>query len=633
MPSPQEMPDGTAAFASISDTITIAKKLPSDEELRRILKAVTKVTHHNLWNAGQRWLENSRKERGRFHSLNIVDTIFPLTKQGAPSDQALPINVRPEDATDIEPLFDAIDSDEGHLYLIGEGGIGKTTSMVKIMQRTYDDDTFHEDGKKPIPLFIELSRAPLSYGKWYENSESSFILYEIYRQLRSDRSIFQLGQATVETPAAIENIRELLCRKTEKPEFLLLLDGLNEVAISIPTEAPAGFNYSIYLMISREITKVLREFHNVRVILTSRTDDTEIRCDGDGYHIDKLTLTGVDKETIEAYLSGRDFSAEVIGHIKENDNLLDCLRIPLFLTMYGSLHETEGISTRGEILRQFFSERRPDSVYSQRNRAEEMTIKSSKDKALRRIGVTEQCFILDFVLPRIAWEMERRNLFYIDTKTIEEIINPLVTGDYYKLICKTYSEKLYSQFTSSESKNARSFRDARKILHKFGSNVKAITATLVDCFVLTIGTMQETDGKYSFIHHHIRDYFAAIEDIETIRFSVFLKEHGKDKLSFECMSPFIENAYKREKLIFIGEYLGEHHNKPTLKGNTWQYNVPTSPEDRNLLKRALELFRGRFGEEVGYGVFNLIPDRNMENRTGGFVGERFFRAGFVACKL
>ena len=192
MPSPQEMPDGTAAFASISDTITIAKKLPSDEELRRILKAVTKVTHHNLWNAGQRWLENSRKERGRFHSLNIVDTIFPLTKQGAPSDQALPINVRPEDATDIEPLFDAIDADEGHLYLIGEGGIGKTTSMVKIMQRTYDDDTFHEDGKKPIPLFIELSRAPLSYGKWYENSESSFILYEIYRQLRSDRSIFQL---------------------------------------------------------------------------------------------------------------------------------------------------------------------------------------------------------------------------------------------------------------------------------------------------------------------------------------------------------------------------------------------------------------------------------------------------------
>ena len=54
-------------------------------------------------------------------------------------------------------------------------------------------------------------------------------------------------------------------------------------------------------MISREITKVLREFHNVRVILTSRTDDTEIKCDEDGYHIDKLTLTGVDKETIEAY--------------------------------------------------------------------------------------------------------------------------------------------------------------------------------------------------------------------------------------------------------------------------------------------------------------------------------------------
>lgn len=618
MPSVENLPEGASVLATVPNWIKISKMLPSEDELRQILKAVCKVTRHNLWNAGQRWLEYSRRERGRFHHLNIVDAIFPLTKQEVSPDQKFPINVHTKSVSDVKPLFNIIDSNDGHLYLIGEGGIGKTTSMVKIMRRSYDVDTFHEDNTKPIPLFIELSRAPLSYGKWYENSTSNFILYEIFRQLRSDRSIFQLGAAIVETPTVIENLRELLCCQTDKPQFLLLLDGLNEVATSIPTEAPKGFNCSIRLMINREITKVLEEFHNVRVILTSRTDDTEIRCDGDRYHIDKLTLAGLNKDTILSYLNEKDLSADAIERIKADENLLDCLRIPLFLTMFGSLHETEGISTCGEIFRQFFGERRPDSVYSQRNRAEDITIKTGKDRPLRRISVTEQCFVLDCILPRIARAMEQSGVFYIDKPTLRLLIEPMVSGDYYEEICNEYTEMLYTQFTLNESKNARSFRDARNILYKFGRNVNDISNTLVDCFILTVGVMQETDDKYSFIHHHIQDYFAAIKDIETIRFAVFLNEKSQNKLALKCLTPLIKHANHSQKSIFIGEILGEYHNAPILIDKNWQYNVPNGKNDRNLLKRALDILRGRFDKKIGYGVYNLIESiKNVRHDLSG----------------
>ena len=74
-----------------------------------------------------------------------------------------------------------------NMYLIGEGGIGKTTALYSIMENAYKNMQYHpSDTKKTIiPLFIELSKAPLEYGPVYTSMRSSFIHCYLYMLIRS----------------------------------------------------------------------------------------------------------------------------------------------------------------------------------------------------------------------------------------------------------------------------------------------------------------------------------------------------------------------------------------------------------------------------------------------------------------
>ena len=116
---------------------------------------------------------------------------------------------------------------------------------------------------------------------------------------------------------------------------------------------------------------------------------------------------------------------------------------------------------------------------------------------------------------------------------------------------------------------------------------------------------EKTGGKYGFIHQHFRDYFAAMYDINLLRLAVLTKNEDSSA-AFSAIAPLTVTPLHRERAVFLGEILGEHHNKPVLKDGEWRYNVPSKSCDRNLIKRALALLHGRFGEEAGYGVYNLI---------------------------
>ena len=116
------------------------------------------------WKAGKLWYEESRRTGCRFAGLNIDKTIMPLS---AVSSNAInfPINVStdPEETVGLKPLSGVLKYPETlhNMYLIGEGGIGKTTALNSIMEDTYRDKAYHpeENGKNIIPLFVELSKA------------------------------------------------------------------------------------------------------------------------------------------------------------------------------------------------------------------------------------------------------------------------------------------------------------------------------------------------------------------------------------------------------------------------------------------------------------------------------------------
>ena len=108
-----------------------------------------KVNEETIRAAGQRWYDETKKIGSRFSRLIPRKELMPLAG-------LLPINARVEKGEE-KPLMETIRSTKGHLYLVGEGGIGKTTALYSIMKEAYGEGP--EKKIHQIPLYVELSKA------------------------------------------------------------------------------------------------------------------------------------------------------------------------------------------------------------------------------------------------------------------------------------------------------------------------------------------------------------------------------------------------------------------------------------------------------------------------------------------
>ena len=568
------------------------------------------VTPRKLWEAGRRTYLQSKAGGGRFRLLDIEEQIMPFyskdDKRAHSKGIDLPIQVRIGNSKDEFPLTQALDTTQRNYYLIGEGGIGKTTAMFRIMEQHYKEASY--DPKGEIPLFVELNRAPGIFERWYydpEKMKSRFIRMEIGRQLLDLDTLSQVPDETVHCITA-----EFKAFPPDgKPKYLLLLDGLNEVSIDDITDESRHINGqclsgNVRQLIIEEIILLFKECPNVRIILTSRTDESGFT--GSRGRIEKLYLTGLKEEHIREYLEQKKFTQPEIDAAIANKRLTECLVIPLFLTMYADLRDVSGISSRGEILSKFFHERGENISYTQQDVIERL-----------KLQTYHLWFILDFLLPAIGHEMENKGVFEIQKNEIEEIIEPILRGwkplaEGYEPIeigKKPYDAAIIGEYGAQCFEKYRIGRNdvetiAEKILTS-EKNISRVTKYVLDSAMNVLKILHYSKGKYSFIHHHFRDYFAAVHEVNLLRIAVCTFENDRE-LAFNCLAPFIVSPNHQEKSIFIGEILGERKNVPVLDGTKWKYNVPKEPCDRNLIKRAMDIFRGRFGKEVGYGVYNLI---------------------------
>lgn len=603
------------------------------EEYTRVLKSVTYISRSNMWYAAHRWLENSKKPGGRFAALNISDTIFPnATKNKTHFD--FPTNVYQKDEIKYQPLFEALKSTTGHLYLIGQGGIGKTTALMHIMNLAYLNTKYSK--KAHIPIFVELSFAPDTYSALYEGGKSSFIRRSIYKQVRAGKSIKQISDVQINKvdeafnlpyDVAVEPINDILSKVSPTPEYLLLLDGMNEVSHSVIEE----IGMSVMQLIMQEINMLISECPNVRIILTSRSDDSALY----NSSITRLYLSEISDDNVQEYLKDAEIPDEKIAQILEKEDLLKTLQVPLFLTMYASLTDKENIASQGEILRYFFNERRRKiDIYTVQNRLDtidnNVSISTSAIQK-KRITADMQNFILDFILPQIAWQMERKGEFYFRIIDIKKLIEPVLTDTDDTAVCGDFGKEIFSKYTATSSK-MHTKKIAKMIIDRLGDDFEEITENIVDCCVMSLGIIQESNRQYGFVHQHIRDYFAAVKHINTIRLSVYLFEEGKKELALECMN----NVFKDEPVSytvckFIGEYLGEHHNKPFYANGQWNYGVPAEKCDRSLVKRALNIYRGYFDGECGYGIYSLIE--TIKKSYTDLSGFDFSQLDITLCSL
>ena len=603
-----------AVFPEQMEKLKFPNRIPQaggaleDESKRRLLKAVTQINRRNLWHAAHNWWEESQKAGRRFAGLSIDQAIMPQARPKEQRESRFPIDVYQKDresTTAPTPLLEALKVTEGHLYLIGQGGIGKTTALMRIMEMAYQNKVYSETAQ--IPIFVELSRAPDTDGKLYDGTGSTFIRRAVYQQVRRDRKVKQVAERAVEEvedvfsidpETVVEPVNDLFTQKTPAPEYLLLLDGLNEVS-----RTEVNGHYPVITRIIQEIQWLMTNCPNVRVILTSRTDEEAVFHEG----MTRLYLSEIKRETIADYLTRNGQTPEETAALLEDEKLAETLGVPLFLTLYATLKDTRNVTSRGEIFRTLFHEREEGlgtyTVQGRAARVEQDVAESASLQSSLRVTAKMQSFMLDFLLPEIAWEMERREVFYLEEYEIEEIITPVLTGTGDKDICGKHGRMLFEKYREGDSARAHTKKTAKQLMELGNEDPEEATELVIDTCLLSLGILQANNGKYGFLHHHIRDYFAAVRNVNSLRMAVYLGEHGGPAM--DCLKDWRDRPVSPEVRRFVGEILGEHHNVPVCVDGTWRYNVPKEPSRRNLIERVLDLYRGRFGGEDGYALYSL----------------------------
>ena len=649
LPAKEYWPENTQMLSTIEVT-KLKGALPNEQDFLAILTSVTKIRRHNMWNAGYRWLEESRKDGRRFAKLDIVKNILPLAEDRP--NAKLPQYVQRQEIPgeggkgNKQPLKDMLKGTAGHIYLIGPGGIGKTTALMNIMEDHYGKKNSPKpyDETKQIPLFVELSGAPdhlppnmpkdtAPRDQLYYEGTSTFIRRSLYRQIRryrtlkevTDREVDLLDEAFfLDYTTVVKPVDDLLTEKKPAPEYLLLLDGLNEVS-RMEIRVPFGNDpndtkkYSVFKLVQNEIDFLMKMCPNVKIILTGRTDEQAVQ----NGRLTRMLLSGIADDEIKEYLRGADFTEEEIRAVAENSVLFETIRTPLFLTMYARLKKRKGICTQGEIFHTFFNERERnvidcsdiDSGYTEQSRYIGIEEEARRAEQLPKIDADMQAFIIDFLLPAIARTIEKKNVFRIDSWNIFSLVTKVLKDNSPESVCGRWGQNVFTKYRKSPKEHVGS--TAKRILELFGADEAERTQSILEIASRNLGILSTDEHGYAaFVHQHIRDYFAAVEVINSLKIGVTAFENGYSETALAC----VDGELKDDVLgftvrRFIGEALGEHHNRPECDENgNWHYNVPdarpsddnTSLCDRNLLTRALNIYRNRFDGADGYGLWNLV---------------------------
>lgn len=505
-------------------------------------------------NAAKKQYRELRRPGSKFHNLNVVKEIFPEA-----SICNLEFNGTDEKNEKLL-LMEFIErySSES-LMLLGDGGIGKTTMLFHILE-SYNNGSAKFS---QVPLYVELNRCPSDSKSWcLDDKNSIFIEKYIATLLKGEKNIDKKDKL-------IKEIQHEFQRESQKgePQYLILLDGLNEVA------AGNSNGYSIRTILENEIVYDLKNYRNVRFIITSRSNCREIK------GIKKIDISGVSESCIEVYLRAEEekgvFDKGITDQVLKNKELLNCLRIPLFLNMFGVISGDIAITTRGEILRDFFQKKR-SSLYLNKIEGEKIN-----------------GFILDFIIPEIAWEMTLNDSFGISFTKIQEIIEKILTNDEESRALNKYSQKCFV------------LDDPPSYLCDLLLSMyhKERTKEIIDIMVSRLAIIYVDDGEYKFKHHHFRDYFAALHIIDEMKLGVYLFYEFSDE------GIYLDNIKKYRLhtniIQFISESIGLHHSNPRyIPEQRW--TMREWDQNNEIVPKLLDVFRGRFEDNIGWALWNII---------------------------
>lgn len=557
--------------------------------LQKLAKASASVYEEQLlWECSKKEFLASCSEGGRFASLNIIQSILP---KGYVAEPDFPARYRETDDS-VVPVMDICKSGTENIAIVGEGGIGKTTFLHQLMKEAFLNDNGKEKKYKsgyPVPFFIELNRCPVQIKDWYDDGlgKTNFITRCIGQLFENHRSIHSVDEQI------LNMIEKEFQRIPENnlPRYLLLLDGFNEVK--------SNENLSVRTMLSNEIS-VLNTYPNVRIITTSRETQAAY------YAADfkNVQLIGLEDEDIRCYFEQNNISEVYIGLYMSNRSLINCLRIPLFLCMFTAEKATDLIpETPGEILYHFFH--RNSCFYNIR--------KHAADTRTNPLNTRQTSFVLDFVLPYIGWQFEQNDSFSVNDT------------DFESLICDSVS-CLQSLCTGVDVIPFRDFDYKAQTLLLTANSLyvegRVNTMDIINCIHGYLGIIyqyQNHTGDFydrnrcSFIHHHFRDYFSAIWDVQLLSLLQCINtrqffQNSREKEAPFSFHDFLNTHYwHHHKTEFISQILMEHRNRPQLDPCTENWFLPEAKTDeQKVLEHAICYCRRLCAEK--YDVHHLLQN-------------------------
>ncbi len=173
----------------------------------------------SLFLASKKQLDKIVSKSNIASPLDIVERILPSYDEYNRAD----FKLVSDEKGSLKSINDALEDKDDSCYIVGEGGVGKTTSLVRyadyLLQKGYSEDCV-------VPIFIELNKSRYVLEEWCRSGgknsvfkTSVFLLNEIRRYL-----------GVIDVDVEIEYIEKELLSSTNKGEYVLLLDGLNEVS-------------------------------------------------------------------------------------------------------------------------------------------------------------------------------------------------------------------------------------------------------------------------------------------------------------------------------------------------------------------------------------------------------------------
>ena len=249
----------------------------------------TSLLRERIWHCSQQSYFISHKKGNRFAALNIIERLLP---KGYIEPEIMDFHFDSSNH-DLKTIDDICDSTLDNIAITGEGGIGKTTFMQKVLERTFGSEKEPKEyiSSNPIPIFIELNRCPKEIGDWYDDryQKTNFITRYIVDSIQGSEHKYRDYSSLLDK---IET--EFRTNPYNKPKaYLLLLDGFNEVSTGMGTNGEA-----IRASLSHEINE-LRKLPNVRIITTSRVTQS-------AYYANNFTrvhLNGLEEPDIKKHLS------------------------------------------------------------------------------------------------------------------------------------------------------------------------------------------------------------------------------------------------------------------------------------------------------------------------------------------